>query len=162
MLAKFQLELIQQTDSNDLLQNLSAKTLALKIYYEIGAYELLRSHLDAMRTFLNRKKIQLTMRCRSLWIKNWDSSSKHTAAKTLINFARKRAPLMMGLFYLDALDITASSLILVVIIVFPIGDHIVVVFKNSSGFHFSNAHFQHPALQFADQNNSHTCSMVFM
>ncbi|MEO0787252.1 MAG: hypothetical protein AAFY36_01240 [Bacteroidota bacterium] len=51
------LELIRQTDSNDLLQNLSAKTLALKIYYEIGAYELLRSHLDAMRSFLHRKKI---------------------------------------------------------------------------------------------------------
>lgn len=51
------LSLINQTNFTDLLLNLSAKTIALKIYYEMEAFDLLYSHLDAMLSFLHRKKI---------------------------------------------------------------------------------------------------------
>jgi len=51
------LDLINRSTFNDLLLSLSAKTIAMKIYYELGAYELLYSHLEAMRSFINRKKI---------------------------------------------------------------------------------------------------------
>ena len=49
------LQLLQKSEYKDLLLNLSAKTMAMKIYYEIGAFDLLFSHLDAMRTFIKRK-----------------------------------------------------------------------------------------------------------
>lgn len=49
------LELIQQTHFSDLHFNISAKIICLKIYYEMEAFDLLYAHLDAMRTFINRK-----------------------------------------------------------------------------------------------------------
>lgn len=51
------LDLINRSAFSDLLINLSAKTIAMKIYYELGAYDLLYAHLEAMRNFINRKKI---------------------------------------------------------------------------------------------------------
>lgn len=51
------LQLLQQSDYKDLLLNLGAKTIALKIYYELDEFDLLDSHLDAMRNFIRRKKI---------------------------------------------------------------------------------------------------------
>ncbi|MEM9821946.1 MAG: hypothetical protein AAF985_12775, partial [Bacteroidota bacterium] len=51
------LQLLQQSAHKDLLLNLGAKTLALKIYYELEEYNLLDSHLDAMTNFIRRKKI---------------------------------------------------------------------------------------------------------
>lgn len=51
------LDLINRSAFSDLLLNLSAKTIAMKIYFELGAYELLYAHLEAMRNFINRKKI---------------------------------------------------------------------------------------------------------
>ncbi|MEM7575770.1 MAG: hypothetical protein AAF433_22895 [Bacteroidota bacterium] len=51
------LELLQRSHFSDTLLSLSAKTIALKIYFELEAFELLSSHLDAMRSFLNRKKL---------------------------------------------------------------------------------------------------------
>lgn len=51
------LGLLNKTHFTDLLLNLSAKTVTMKIYYELGAFDLLQSHLDAMRVFLSRKKI---------------------------------------------------------------------------------------------------------
>ena len=50
------LEYINQANFNDLLLNLSAKTIALKIYYELQAFDLLYSHLDAMKIFIIRQK----------------------------------------------------------------------------------------------------------
>ena len=51
------MELLQRSHFSDTLLSLSAKTIALKIYFELEAFELLSSHLDAMRSFLNRKKL---------------------------------------------------------------------------------------------------------
>ena len=51
------LALLQQSEYKDLLLNLSAKTVMLKIYYETGEFNLLDSHLQAMQIFLRRKKV---------------------------------------------------------------------------------------------------------
>ncbi len=51
------LDLLQKTEYQDVLLNLAAKTLQLKIYYENSAFDLLHSHLDAMKVFLGRKRI---------------------------------------------------------------------------------------------------------
>ena len=51
------LDLIQQVNYRDTLVNLAAKTLLLKTWYELGEYETLQSHLDAMRNFIHRKKV---------------------------------------------------------------------------------------------------------
>ncbi|MBK6622962.1 MAG: hypothetical protein IPG32_19640 [Saprospirales bacterium] len=37
--------------------NLAAKTLLLKTFYELGEYDLLQSHLDAMRNYIHRKRV---------------------------------------------------------------------------------------------------------
>ena len=51
------LELLQKTEYKDLLLNLAAKTIALKTYYELNEISLLESHMDAMKSFIRRKKI---------------------------------------------------------------------------------------------------------
>lgn len=50
------LELLRQTDYDELLLNLAAKALLLKVYFELGAYDALNSHIDAMSNFVRRKK----------------------------------------------------------------------------------------------------------
>lgn len=45
---------LQRADYKDLLNNLIAKTLQLKIYYETGERELLESHLASMQIFIRR------------------------------------------------------------------------------------------------------------
>lgn len=37
--------------------NLAAKTLLLKTYFVLGEFDLLQSHLDAMRNYIRRKKV---------------------------------------------------------------------------------------------------------
>lgn len=49
------LPLLQQANYHDLLLNLGARTLLLKIYYELGEWEVLQSHLDAFSSYLRRK-----------------------------------------------------------------------------------------------------------
>jgi len=49
--------LLQKADYHDLLLNLAAKTLLLKIYYEADELRLLDALLDSMTIFLRRKKI---------------------------------------------------------------------------------------------------------
>jgi hypothetical protein len=49
--------LLQKADYRDLLLSLMAKTLQLKIYFETEEWDLLYAHLDAMQSFLNRKKV---------------------------------------------------------------------------------------------------------
>lgn len=51
------LQLLQKSEYTDLLLNLSAKTVLLKIYYELNELDLLEAHLEAMKIFLRRKKI---------------------------------------------------------------------------------------------------------
>jgi hypothetical protein len=50
------LVLLQQAVYNDLLLNLSAKTVQMKVYYSIQAWSALDSHLEAMRQFIRRHK----------------------------------------------------------------------------------------------------------
>jgi hypothetical protein len=51
------LELVQKANYRDPLLNLAAKTLLLKTYYEINEFDLLTSHLDAMRNYIHRKHV---------------------------------------------------------------------------------------------------------
>jgi len=50
------IDLLRDTDQGDLLINLYAKNLLLKIYYETGEFKLLDSFLDAFQIYLRRKK----------------------------------------------------------------------------------------------------------
>lgn len=50
------LELLQRAEYGDLLLNLAAKTVQIKVYYEMEAIQLLESHLSAMEGFIRRKK----------------------------------------------------------------------------------------------------------
>ncbi len=47
---------LQRSDFKDLINNLIAKTLQLKIYYETGEYEVLESHLRNMKTYIRRQR----------------------------------------------------------------------------------------------------------
>lgn len=51
------LELLQKANYRDVLLNLSAKTLLVKVYYELSELDLLYSHLEAMKTFIRRKRV---------------------------------------------------------------------------------------------------------
>lgn len=49
--------LLQKANYKDPLLHLAAKTLLLKTYYSLQEYDLLQSHLDAMRNYIHRKKV---------------------------------------------------------------------------------------------------------
>lgn len=51
------LQLLQKAEYKDLLLSLAAKTLQLKIFYELQEFDLLESHLQAIRAFIRRKKV---------------------------------------------------------------------------------------------------------
>jgi tetratricopeptide (TPR) repeat protein len=51
------LDAMIHVDFKDPLIHLAAKTLQLKLYYELGEWSLLDSHLDTMQMYLIRKKI---------------------------------------------------------------------------------------------------------
>ena len=51
------LELLQGADFKPMLNNLSAKTLMIKLFYEMGEYDVLYYQLKAMRAFLYRNKV---------------------------------------------------------------------------------------------------------
>ena len=51
------LDLLQKSDYTDVLLNLGAKTIALKTYFELKEFDLLDSHMDAMKNYIRRKKI---------------------------------------------------------------------------------------------------------
>ena len=53
----FVLELLQKANYRDPLLNLAAKTLLLKTYYDLNEFDLLQSHLDAMRNYIHRKRV---------------------------------------------------------------------------------------------------------
>lgn len=50
------IELLRNAEYKDLITNLTAKTILLKVFFEMGAFNLLESHLDAMNTFIRRKR----------------------------------------------------------------------------------------------------------
>lgn len=45
---------LQRSDYKDLINNLTAKTLQLKIFYETGEFDLLESHLKGMKNYIKR------------------------------------------------------------------------------------------------------------
>lgn len=47
---------LQQADYKDLINNLIAKTLQLKIYFETDELDVLEAHLENMRTFIRRQR----------------------------------------------------------------------------------------------------------
>ncbi len=49
------LPLLQSANYHDPLISLAAKSMALKIYYETREYDLLESHLEAMKNYIRRK-----------------------------------------------------------------------------------------------------------
>jgi hypothetical protein len=49
------LQLLQHSHYYDPLLNLSAKTMSLKIYYELKEHDLLQAHLEALKTYIRRK-----------------------------------------------------------------------------------------------------------
>ncbi len=51
------LELLQQANYRDPLHNLAAKTLLLKTYFDLGEHDSLQSLLDAMRNYIQRKRV---------------------------------------------------------------------------------------------------------
>lgn len=51
------LECLTRIEYDDILQNLSAKTLQLKIYYDTGAWQSLDSLLDSTAIYMRRKKV---------------------------------------------------------------------------------------------------------
>lgn len=48
---------LQQADYKDLINNLIAKTLQLKIYYETDEFDALFAHLQSMETFIRRQRV---------------------------------------------------------------------------------------------------------
>lgn len=48
--------LLQKMDFDDVLHNLVAKTMLVRMYYETGAYNALDSLLDSLHTYLRRKR----------------------------------------------------------------------------------------------------------
>ncbi len=51
------LPLLQKANYQDVLLNLAAKTILLKIYYETDEFDILDAHLEAMKSFIRRKKV---------------------------------------------------------------------------------------------------------
>ena len=50
------LELLQQVNFTDIYYSIDSKVLLLKTYYELSEYDVLMSHLDTFKSFLNRNK----------------------------------------------------------------------------------------------------------
>ena len=51
------LESLTRMEYDDILQNLSAKTLQIKIYYDLQVWQTLDSLLDSVRIYIRRKKV---------------------------------------------------------------------------------------------------------
>lgn len=50
------MSLLQQVDFKDVLNNLDARRMLLRIYYETESFEALDSHLDSFRQYISRQK----------------------------------------------------------------------------------------------------------
>lgn len=51
------MKLLNQVEYDDLLMNLTAKTMLLKMYYEQDEFDALESLLESMRSYMRRKKV---------------------------------------------------------------------------------------------------------
>lgn len=51
------LEYLQTTEIKDLVNQLIARNLMLKIYYELAGFDVLESHLDSFRLFIRRREV---------------------------------------------------------------------------------------------------------
>jgi len=51
------MDLVSQYEFKDILLNLSAKTMLLKMYYELSEFKALESLLESLRAYLQRKKV---------------------------------------------------------------------------------------------------------
>ena len=51
------LQLLQKAEYKDLMLSLAAKMLQLKIFFELQEFDLLESHLQAIKAFIRRKKV---------------------------------------------------------------------------------------------------------
>jgi hypothetical protein len=76
---------LQKSDYTDLLLSLSAKTILLKIYYEIDEFDLLSSHLAAMKAFIGRHKSEL-----SYHYTIYNNIIKYTKRLSELNFNNKK------------------------------------------------------------------------
>lgn len=91
--------LLQKANYRDLLLNLGAKTLQLKIYYETEATDLLEAHLDAMANYIRRKKVIGYHRTNYLNIIRYtrkllsSNPYEHTSIKDLIDAINKEKTL---------------------------------------------------------------------
>jgi len=51
------MKLLNQVEYDDILMNLTAKTMLLKMYYEQEEFDALESLLESMRSYMRRKKV---------------------------------------------------------------------------------------------------------
>jgi hypothetical protein len=49
--------LLQKAEYRDILLGLAAKTILMKIYYELDEWETLEAHLSSMKAYLIRKRV---------------------------------------------------------------------------------------------------------
>lgn len=103
------LQLLQKSEYKDLLLNLSAKTVLLKVFYELEEFDSLESHLQAMKTFLRRKEIigyhkenyknliRFTYRLLELPLSDLKSKKKLIDAIEKTNFLAERGWLLKNL-----------------------------------------------------------------
>lgn len=78
------LELLQKANYRDPLLNLAAKTLLLKTYHDLDEYDLLQSHLDAMRNYIRRKRVIGYHRT------NYSNIIKYSERLLRVNFSDKK------------------------------------------------------------------------
>lgn len=79
------LHFLQKSDYKDLINNMVAKTLQMKIYYELGEYDLLDSHLKTMEIFIRRNKKM------GYHHENWMNIVRYTKKLADLNLFNKKA-----------------------------------------------------------------------
>ncbi len=87
------LELLQHSNYHEPLLNMAAKTIALKIYYALGEYEVLSAHLEALIKYIRRKPgmgyhrnnyLQLAKLTQKLIGLNWNDKAEVQALRQKI------------------------------------------------------------------------------
>jgi hypothetical protein len=78
------LQLLQKANYQDVLLNLAAKTILLKIYFKTDEFDILEAHLAAMKSFLRRKKILGYHR------KNYQNLIRFTQKLMSVNYFEKK------------------------------------------------------------------------
>ena len=76
---------LQRSDYKDLINNLIAKTLQLKIYYETDEFDLLTSHLASMKNYIRRHTAIGYHR------NNYSRLVRYTQQMSILNFSDQKA-----------------------------------------------------------------------